>query len=340
MTDGNGRLSERTHVRRTPRNGFTLIELLVVIAIIGLLVSILLPSLSKARELARQSVCLSHVNTAGKSRALYENEYRGWLAGPNTSGLDLTVHGGSNKIEDVESKSTNPVQNMDWASPTMGNGYGFPANDIKRLVQILSSDLRCPTNQEMYDGVWPDNTGSGDAMVAGVRVSKIPYASYSSPLGFHVKGYDTVRYHNEITNISPDRVAIPDDYIPRMDYLGNAGKKIYLVEGCRYWNGGSKVTFNDVQRQVQGGNFMLYGPATPRSGDPHRVNNDLSLRDENRTFAWRHDGLMMVSYFDGHSAKLTVKESVRVDQYYPSGSVVVQSFMTQDPDDINGQEIP
>ncbi len=60
---------------RNGTKGFTLIELLVVIAVIALLVSILVPSLSSAKELARSVLCRNNLKNIGTGYWMYEVEY-------------------------------------------------------------------------------------------------------------------------------------------------------------------------------------------------------------------------------------------------------------------------
>ena len=54
---------------------FTLIELMVVIAIIGILMTLLMPSLSKARKKARQAVCIANQKQIGIGFASYATDY-------------------------------------------------------------------------------------------------------------------------------------------------------------------------------------------------------------------------------------------------------------------------
>ena len=61
------------------RRGFTLIELLVVIAIISLLVSILLPSLTRAKELTKSLVCMNILRSFGLANAMYAEESDGYM---------------------------------------------------------------------------------------------------------------------------------------------------------------------------------------------------------------------------------------------------------------------
>ena len=61
------------------RGAFTLIELLVVISIITLLITILMPSLSRAREQAKSVHCLAKLSEFGKALATYSNMFTGGL---------------------------------------------------------------------------------------------------------------------------------------------------------------------------------------------------------------------------------------------------------------------
>lgn len=59
------------------RYGFTLIELLVVIAIISLLISILLPSLNTARDLAKTVMCKTNLRQIGLGLSMYMGDSNG-----------------------------------------------------------------------------------------------------------------------------------------------------------------------------------------------------------------------------------------------------------------------
>ena len=70
------------------RKGFTLIELLVVIAIIALLMGILMPALSRVKEIGKRTVCMANLRQLSAAWILYadENDQQVCIASPGSQG--------------------------------------------------------------------------------------------------------------------------------------------------------------------------------------------------------------------------------------------------------------
>jgi prepilin-type N-terminal cleavage/methylation domain-containing protein len=77
------------------RRAFTLVELLVVIGIIAILVSVLLPALSRARAAANETQCMSNQRQIAMALMMYQNEQKGFFPAfiqPMRSLADMPVY--------------------------------------------------------------------------------------------------------------------------------------------------------------------------------------------------------------------------------------------------------
>ena len=137
-------------MRRT--KGFTLIELLVVIAIIALLVSILLPSLNRARELAKRAMCAANLNGIGKAMALYLNENND--AWPFLNGMNFDT--------------TNTGKNFDVEPP-----LGGETPDARSITSLMFMLVRKDQGAKLF--VCPSTTDSADQDVKHLEGSDRVY---------------------------------------------------------------------------------------------------------------------------------------------------------------------
>ncbi len=98
---------QQNTARKIGPGGFTLIELLVVISIISMLMSIMLPGLSRARELGKRVVCLNNLRQLTLAWYFYANDNDDRLCSPDTYWNDTP--GSSYWVADGPALSSNNI---------------------------------------------------------------------------------------------------------------------------------------------------------------------------------------------------------------------------------------
>lgn len=149
-----GRGSARRIATEAPRSAFTLIELLVVIGIIALLVSIMMPSVNYALELARRAKCATNLNTIGKALVLYERAEGAFPYVP--------LHGGSWAAEIGAARDDDPFDGEDATDRAATSSLYLLVRDGR----CSASAFVCPSSGEE-----PRNARGGWDFLDGTHVS-------------------------------------------------------------------------------------------------------------------------------------------------------------------------
>lgn len=293
--------------------GFSLIEVLVVVAMVALLMAILLPSLSGARELARAAMCGSSLKQISLAATAYGLEQRGWLVGsPNTSGNGAPPGFAAGAYTPTASRDHYPaLQIFDWASPLLKEfGTRAPRDFKQRYTAAVSAVPQCPTNRRRTSPVnYPELT---DLIPADTLAPSYAMSRYFTYVGDKAKSGETAGtlwWHED---------CIPARYVPKPDRIKQPAGKAFLADAH---------IVSKTKGEIANANWGFSSQGAWRSHDegPVTYRGDF-LRKE----MWRHRGTINIAAFDGHVERQREgssdanngkgSEARRAKWWFPSGT--------------------
>jgi prepilin-type processing-associated H-X9-DG protein len=322
--------------------------LLVVVSIIALLVSILLPSLQRARDQAKAVVCSAQMRGLTQGLSNYTTDGNDWLPGMNTTGVRVRRLGNNPTAEALRRPDV-PVQPHDWATPLLAQDFKLPANRAERM-RLIQERFRCPAQTGIRSVLYPFTAGTPADRADFERLAPWTALSVLMPVQFQYWGwlYESEMVGSVDVMISPKVWEAPSEkYVSMISRVGNPSEKVFLADGTRYL-AASGLLDHDISPNAQlFGSFTSSGAwwsgstaygvrGGSQNWDGTTVNRGSPANGRNLTLSYRHRGgrgktgmdclsnrgAINVVYFDGHTETLADRASRNIRLWYPRGARV------------------
>ena len=271
--------------RNDGKRGFTLIELLVVVAIIALLISLLLPSLNRAKQQARQLQCSTNLRAMGEASNFYAADNSGFV--PRGIQKKYRADGGWAYSDEYHIFATAILgylgwsgdQEYEWTSDTTKLWTTLGSRNRGRLNKAFRKvpQFQCPDFPIQNQGDFQDQGGE----------SPLDYVASAMPIPYqwgNIEADNSADLEWDPENSYQGESAATMGYeqatqLDRISSAGNPAELIYVTEAhfSLPWN-------------VEGPRFHHFFLASqlPLGGLP-RVANDQ-----------RHPNGLNALFFDGH----------------------------------------
>ncbi len=259
--------------------GFTLIELLVVIAIIALLVSILLPSLNRARELAKRAVCSTNLNGMGKALVLY-----------NSSNDDKAPSCGDNAAIDGAAEGYDTEDDFITGEIDTASDCNIQSYYLLVMEGFLSKkSFKCPSDSDYKD---PSDTGNKKP-VGFTSWLNVSYGLQpASPLATATDG--TLESRLGVSSQSGSMIIAGDK--PQLTAGGAPDTAVFSANhGEEYMNMlsvASSVSNESFKKDDEGPNCNAFGYSTPDGSKDDIFSNgatDVDAEDPNNSYLFTTD---------------------------------------------------
>ena len=261
------------------RKAFTLVELLVVIGIIAILIGILLPTLSRAQEASRKTVCLSNMRQLSDYLRLYAAEFK------DTLPIGFMDQKAFSYIMNWNNAGSNPVKPSQMGLIVVAN--------LSKNPKAFFCPSESPESRFQYH---PDVNS----------VNPWPFLNTPRSDGHTKLGFSARPMANWPSNNFPGGVApnVPNPHADARFWLPSDGKKLTLPRLARSGNlailADNIIDKGYVLRRHKKGVNVLYGnggakwidlaafdrpewnPMPPSNGKPWgQLNSDLAQSDTN-----------------------------------------------------------